>query len=817
MDNQGTKNKNYRVRFRWNAVAIYVFCALTCLAGVLYVNSLKDSIRSQRENIERNDKVLELTNELISEVNKAQSDANLFSMTDNRQHLDNFNNSISKIKSINDSIKYYYNDTTVNQILLSDIIELLDMKKILITEMSNQYNSFNPYNEIYNLLDVYLPEPKTSLKNVSIHEQDTIIYKAKKKNFFQRVGNVFSPDKSLDSIVMVSKTTIDTIVNHEEVKTNDILNDIKLYTEKGRAEFLSIVKNIERQYDELMTADQKIAEELSVILVTLHRQTLYSILEEVQKSEELIDRNINYAIIVGIIALILILTFIFFIFNDIEKVSKAQKATEEAKKRTEEIMESRHKLLLSVSHDIKTPLSSIMGNIELLQIDNNELKGNQRFISIRHSSEHILELLTNLLNYSSLDQGKQVVSHAEFNISAMCDDITNMFTSIIESKKLSFRYNKNIPNDMYVISDELKIKQILCNILSNASKYTIEGEISFSVYHANNKMVFSIIDQGVGIPEDKMKDIFKPFNRIEKNSRLSEGSGFGLYVVKGMIELLNGEISVKSKVNQGTHIEVQIPVEISDGSQNTNTSTVVCDKENLNILLVDDDNSLLTVIKAMLDKLGHHSDVCPTSAEFNKYMKNIDSYDVIFTDREMGTYSGNDVLNIIKETHPEKKVILMTARSEYNHCKSLAEGFDGYLKKPFSINDIASILNIPITEIEKKSSVFSEEFPELCSMFDDDDSIRNILQVFADATADNLMTFNTAISEDNFMAACDLCHKMYSMFTQLEQKEMSAFLSEMDMARKEKRDLPDWKSRSLDFMNQADAFLNHLYERYGIS
>lgn len=818
MDKKGTKNKNYRVRFRWNAIAIYIFCAFSCVAGVLYINSLKDSIKSQRENIQRNDKVLEFTNELISEVNEAQSAANLFTITDNKQHLEDFNQSIEKIKSINDSIKYYYNDSTVNQILLSDIIELLNMKKVIIIEMSNQYNSFNPYNEIFNLVNNYQPEVKTQ-KNISIQEQDTIIYKPQKKNFFQRIGDVFLPDNSLDSLVLVSKTTIDTIENIEKDNTIDILQDIKLYTEKGKSEYIAMVQNIEKQYDELMAADQKIAEELADILIILHRQTLYSILEEVQKSEALIDRNINYAIIGGVMALILILTFIFFIFNDVEKVSKAQKATEEAKKKTEEIMESRHKLLLSVSHDIKTPLSSIMGNIELLQMDNNELNNNQRIISMKRSSEHILELLSNLLNYSSLDQGKQVISRTEFNISKMCDDIKNMFMPIIESKHLSLHYHKKIADDMYVISDALKIKQILCNILSNATKYTIEGEIHFGVYNNDNKMIFSIIDQGVGIPEERMNDIFKPFSRIEKNSELSEGSGFGLYVVKGMIELLNGKISVKSKVNYGTHIEVQIPVKISDGSHNTEeTTVVVCDKKHLNILIIDDDNSLLTVTKAMLDKLGHHSDICLTSVEFNKYLDKLDFYDVILTDREMGTYSGNDVLNIIKNINPDKKVILMTARSEYNHRKTLAEGFDGYLEKPFSINDIATILNCPVTEEEKQPSVFADEFPELCSIFGDDESIQNILQVFADTTADNLITFNTAVNNDDYMAACNLCHRMSPMFVQLEKKEMAAFLNEMDIAGKEKRDpLPDWKSRSLEFINQADDFLNHLYEKYGIT
>lgn len=804
-------NRQYESRVKQNAVIIYLLASLLCAGMIYYISNLRNSISLQKENIKNNENILSITNSVIENVNKAQAYANLYTHSANKNHLNNFNITLSKINSLKDSIVSYNNN--YNKGTLDKIISLLQKKENIVREINTQFNAFNPYKEIYSIVENY--QPKTKNTTVATTIQDTIVYKSEKKGFFQRLGDVFVPDKSTDSIVLVSKTIIDTIVE-EDNETQNLINEIQLHTEKGRKEYLKQIGKVETKYNNLILNDQEITKEISDLLIILHKQTLKSVFEEIKKSEELMNNNINLSILIACVALLVILTFIFFIFNDVRKVVAARKATEEAKKRTEDIMESRHKLLLSVSHDIKAPLSSILGYLELMQIDSNTQEERRMISSMRNSSEHILSLLGNLLNFSRLDQGKETPILSDFNIKRLCDELNEMFTPLAENKHLNFIYENTLNDNTFIKSDALKLKQILSNLLSNAIKYTIKGNVMFTVSNDNDNLIFSITDDGIGIPQDKLDEIFKPFSRINNQESIIEGNGFGLFVVNGLIDLLDGNISVSSEIGKGSNFSVTIPVKFVNPDKAT--------KDNItnikNILVVDDDDTLLSVIASMLRKLDMKCDACHSPLEFNRYCKILNQYDIVLTDREMGAFSGLDVLNKIKELDADKKVILMTARSEYN--KDIAEdnGFDGYLRKPFSIEDIAKTFNTELT-INKgennSSNKYHDDFPELCKMFDDEESIENILMIFVETTSNNLVVLNDIINNDDFSGAVNLCHKMYPMFVQLNQSQSAEFLLKMDKMRgKDSGSFPEWKQDAISFMDAVDNFINYLSERYGI-
>lgn len=810
--------KHYESRVRWEAVVIYVLATIICAFVIYRISNLKKSIINQRVTIDHNEMVLNFTNELIQNVNEAQSHAQLYTISGNPDHLIHFNENLQKTSAIKDSIIFYSDDDAKNTKILNDIIVLLNRKENIIKEITHQYDIFNPYDEIYKLLSDYKPKEKTT-RIVPVTRVDTIVKKAEKPSFFHRV---FSSETPRDSIIFVTTTTYDTITEESPSSRVDLMEGIKIYTDKGKQEYLERLKTIENQYQSFIKSDQEISEEISNLLIVLHQQTLTSVMSEIQKSETILQRSLDYSIYGGTLALFCILLFIFLISKDIQRVSRARRAMEEAQRQTEEIMESRHKLLLSVSHDIKAPLSSILGYIELMQMEKPSENDMQRLDSMKFSAEHILSLLSNLLDFSSLDQGKQHVSRAVFNVSELSDQLTNMFKPIAENKQLKFYYHKNIANDLYVNSDALKIRQVVSNIISNAIKYTIEGEIHFGVYLVNNKLVFNVIDQGIGIPNDKIEDMFKPFSKAENNPGLAEGNGFGLYVVKGLLELLGGTINVMSELEKGSHFEIKIPVKVVEKQpeevKETTDNQVITAKKKLHILLIDDDNSLLAVVSAMLKKIGHNSDICRSYIEFNKYLTELDKYDLVLTDREMGTFSGNDVLKMIKNIYPEKRVILMTARDEYSEKYALREGFDGHIKKPFSIKDLALLLNDNWTEEEEKKCEFSDDFPQLSAMFDSDSkAIRDILQAFVNSTSDNLVILNDAITEHDFAKAQAVCHKMRPMFIQLEQKS-AEYLSDMDSCRgHDAATLPDWEEKGIEFMNQSDALLALFAEKYDIS
>ncbi len=810
--------KHYESRVRWEAVVIYVLATIICAFVIYRISNLKKSIINQRVTIDHNEMVLNFTNELIQNVNEAQSHAQLYTISGNPDHLIHFNENLQKTSAIKDSIIFYSDDDAKNTKILNDIIVLLNRKENIIKEITHQYDVFNPYDEIYKLLSDYKPKEKTT-RIVPVTRVDTIVKKAEKPSFFHRV---FSSETPRDSIIFVTTTTYDTITEESPSSRVDLMEGIKIYTDKGKQEYLERLKTIENQYQSFIKSDQEISEEISNLLIVLHQQTLTSVMSEIQKSETILQRSLDYSIYGGTLALFCILLFIFLISKDIQRVSRARRAMEEAQRQTEEIMESRHKLLLSVSHDIKAPLSSILGYIELMQMEKPSENDMQRLDSMKFSAEHILSLLSNLLDFSSLDQGKQHVSRAVFNVSELSDQLTNMFKPIAENKQLKFYYHKNIANDLYVNSDALKIRQVVSNIISNAIKYTIEGEIHFGVYLVNNKLVFNVIDQGIGIPNDKIEEMFKPFSKAENNPGLAEGNGFGLYVVKGLLELLGGTINVMSELEKGSHFEIKIPVKVVEKQpeevKETTDNQVITARKKLHILLIDDDNSLLAVVSAMLKKIGHNSDICRSYIEFNKYLAELDKYDLVLTDREMGTFSGNDVLKMIKNIAPEKRVILMTARDEYSEKYALREGFDDHIKKPFSIKDLALLLNDNLTEEEEKKCEFSDDFPQLSAMFDSDSkAIRDILQAFVNSTSDNLVILNDAITEHDFAKAQAVCHKMRPMFIQLEQKS-EEYLTDMDSRRgQDASTLPDWEEKGIEFMNQSDALLALLAEKYDIS
>ena len=810
--------KHYERRVRWEALVIYILAIIICAFVIHYISNLKKSIINQRVTIDRNEMVLNFTNELIQNVNEAQSHAQLYTISGNPEHLIKFNENLQMTSSIKDSIIYYSDNDDKNKQILNDIVVLLNRKENIIKEITHQYDIFNPYDEINKILSNYKPKEKTT-KIVAVTKQDTIYIKGDKKSFFQRV---FSSEIPRDSVILVSTTTYDTITEETPASKIDIMEGIKIYTDKGKQEYLARLKEIENQYQSFIKSDQEISEEISGLLITLHKQTLTSVMIAIQKSESVIQRNLNYSIYGGTFALVCIMLFIFLIFKDIKRVSRARKAMEEAQKRTEEIMESRHKLLLSVSHDIKAPLSSVIGYIELMLMEQHNNEDIQRLKSMKYSSQHILSLLSNLLDFSSLEQGKQFIKRADFNVSELCDQLANMFKPIAENKQLKFFYHKNISDDLYINSDALKIKQVASNIISNALKYTIEGEVHFGVYLINNKLVFNVLDQGIGIPTEKIDELFKPFSKAENNTGLAEGNGFGLFVVKGLLELLGGNLKVMSELEKGSHFEISIPVKVVEKTetqgQNSTDNQIVTTKKKLNILLVDDDNSLLAVISAMLKKIGHSSDICRSYIEFNKYINELDKYDMILTDREMGTFSGNDVMKTIKAVNKDKKIILMTASDEYSEKFAITEGFDGYIKKPFSIKDLALLLNDNWVEDDCQKCEFNDDFPQLCTMFDNDsNAIRDILQTFVKTTSDNLVTLNDSITEHDFAKAQSVCHKMRPMFIQLEQKSAD-YLTEMDSRRgQDSSTMSDWEEKGIEFMYQSDALLTMLAEKYDIS
>ena len=787
-------SRSFEGRTSWKVVVTNLFVIAMCGAMFYYIFKLQGSIQNQRINISEQNDALNLTNRFTQLVHEAQSEANLFAFTDNPKHLKRFGNLNNEISACADSILQIL-PTKQNEQRIREVERLILRKGQISYVLSRQFYYFDPLAEIDAKLQAFSPPTPPSFEQQS--------------------------NDSTTQTANVGQLTIDNSI--------DIVSDLKILSEKARSEYKKRIKEYEKKTAELITDDNHLSEEIADLLLALNQEILETTKLEMEISENIINEHLTASTYIGGAVLLLIVIFVILILSDVNKGFRARKAAEqaqadaeEAKKKTEELMESRHKMLLSVSHDIKTPLASIIGNLELMDNTGNEKEVN----SIQQSADHILDLLSNLLEFSSLEQGMLHVEKEFFNVKQLCDETASMFEPIAHKKNLDFNFKNEIKESLYANSDQLKIKQVISNLISNAIKYTIEGCIGFRASFENGNMVFRVQDSGIGIPEDKIEDIFKPFVRTDSGTKVSEGSGYGLSVVKGFVDLMEGNIEVDSVVGKGSTFTVRIPAEIKliePSSSHDNPAEMDSTTEQVEqkrILIIDDDDTLLTVISNMITKLGHLVLICRSKNDIDEALLQTDSFDYILTDREMGALNGNDILKIFKQADPNKPVYLMTARMDYDTEVAKAEGFDGFLEKPFNLKKLETMFGRHTKEEEPISKSTFSDFPELCDMMgDDEEAIRAILTIFAQNTADHLVALNDCVENDDFSTAHNLCHKMLPMFIQLQQKDATPFLSRMNTARgvsDPSTVYPEWKDDAIKFMDNADQLLEMLEERYGI-
>ena len=803
-------------RTSWKVVLTYLFVMALCAALFYYIFNLRNSIQNQRANIDLQHKALDWANRFTKNVHDAQNAANLYAFTERTQYRRQFNAAQKALNEQVDSL-VVVEISEENKKMVGEINDLIKSKGRISNQLSKQFHDFNPLAEFDRTIDTYMPPPPEEEIVVTSVSKDTIIHVPKtpeKKGFWGRIGNVFNPEKQEDSIVHITIERSDTVrIQHQAYDSLTILADLRVLSDKAKTEYWNKIKEYEKKTQELVKADNRLSEQISSLLIRLNQEILDSTITEVEKSEEIIRGNIHTSILIGAATLLLIIIFIILILSDVNKGYRARRAAEEAKRKTEEIMESRHKLLLSVSHDIKAPLTSILGQVELLDKTENA----KEIVSIQQSADHILNLLNNLLEYSSLEQGKLQVSKETFDIGQLCEEIVEMFAPIAQQKNLQFHFENSFDKGTLINTDKLKIRQILTNLISNGIKYTLEGEVSFKARLGRNLVVFDIIDTGVGIPPDKLEEVFKPFVRIETYNQFAEGSGYGMSVVKGLIDLLGGEIHTESEVGKGSHFEVRIPVEEIERPLEAKDEATEDRKKSLNILVFDDDNTLLSVIDSMLHRLGHQAIPCRSMNDFDNAMQQLDQYDYILTDREMGAVTGNDILYLVKEIDINKPVILMTGRIEYTTEKAKEEGFYGFLQKPFNLRQLENLFG-SVASTESGTEIAFPDFPAFSEMMGNDkEAMNDILSVFVQSTADDMVLMNNLIEQEDFVGMQALCHKMLPMFTQLERD--TTFLARMNAMRgkgETETDYPNWKDDATQFMAQADELMDLLSERYGI-
>ena len=459
---------------------------------------------------------------------------------------------------LNDTLKQQRLDTLMALLIAKRENTLLVMNVLKNNSRDIYYN--NKVEALHSRRDSIV----ISLQTKERHEQHETVYEVvkTKRGFFRRLGDAFRKQRTdtISTTRLTHQPSTDTI-HHRLNIADSVANALaEIHSEQQRAN--------DRQQDIISTRNDR----LQLVSIQLTKRT-WQLLEDIQSDEHnALQRVVGKAIssrramivriaVLGLLAILSAAILVVYILRDIKRERRDRQRILEAKTETERIMQQRERLLLTITHDIKAPAASIAGFIDLLSEYVDRPKAVGYLQSISGSANHLLQLVSALLDYHKLESGKAERHEVSFQPTALVCECVAQMQPLAMAKQLRLATDINVAEDMFCRSDAFRIKQIVNNLVSNAIKYTDEGEVRVGITVMNGWMTLSVSDTGCGMTPEELQSVFNAFTRLP-GAQGKEGVGLGLTITREIVTLLGGRINVASTKGKGTTFRVCLPVKV---------------------------------------------------------------------------------------------------------------------------------------------------------------------------------------------------------------------------------------------------------------
>ena len=646
---------------------------------------------------------------------------------------------------LNDTLKQQRLDTLMALLIAKRENTLLVMNVLKNNSRDIYYN--NKVEALHSGRDSIVISPQTKER----HEQHETVYEVvkTKRGFFRRLGDAFRKQRTdtISTTRLTHQPSTDTI-HHRLNIADSVANALaEIHSEQQRAN--------DRQQDIISTRNDR----LQLVSIQLTKRT-WQLLEDIQSDEHnALQRVVGKAIssrramivriaVLGLLAILSAAILVVYILRDIKRERRDRQRILEAKTETERIMQQRERLLLTITHDIKAPAASIAGFIDLLSEYVDRPKAVGYLQSISGSANHLLQLVSALLDYHKLESGKAERHEVSFQPTALVSECVAQMQPLAMAKQLRLATDINVAEDMFCRSDAFRIKQIVNNLVSNAIKYTDEGEVRVGITVLNGWMTLSVSDTGCGMTPEELQSVFNAFTRLP-GAQGKEGVGLGLTITREIVTLLGGRINVASTKGKGTTFRVCLPVKVvanqgihsggalvssaptkqqvhqqskevhqqskhnsmvgaletsappKGNSQHLNTSTP---QPIISVVIVDDDRLQGQLLNEMLRRIDgvqfditttiHADEAISIAVEKNPH--------IVFTDIEMPEMNGSEIMRRIRTASSatsatdkpvlRTKFVAMTAHEQSIMPQLRSDGFDACLFKPFSVHTLAATI-----------------------------------------------------------------------------------------------------------------------------
>ncbi len=358
--------------------------------------------------------------------------------------------------------------------------------------------------------------------------------------------------------------------------------------------------------------------------------------------------------------------------QDITSFIEAERQSESAREEAEESARVRADFLAKMSHELRTPLNGILGVSQLLKDKMSNPQDLDHMEVLCNSGEHLLAVLNDILDFSKIEQGKFNIQSSPFRLAELSNAVEKIFTPLCDDKGVKFVVSSNVNSQAIAYSDQIRLNQILFNLISNAVKFTHTGQVEVRIeigeYEQQTNLVIQVTDSGIGIEQSRLEHIFEPFVQAEETTtREYGGSGLGLAIVRSLVSLMDGTISVSSETNVGTQFDVVIPIGISDDEELHEKSQALHDPKTLfdhsiHVLLVEDNHTNAFIAKAFCEKYGMTVTWVKDGMNAIEYMKHNNDVELILMDNQLPSLGGIEATEILrKELESDVPIFACTA------------------------------------------------------------------------------------------------------------------------------------------------------------
>ncbi|WP_299006020.1 ATP-binding protein [uncultured Tenacibaculum sp.] len=775
-------------------VGYAILIVLAVISGTLLFSEIKTYIDIQKQGISDRNNIIQ-TGGLIADIyeneNLGRAAIQLNSYKRYNEYVEENKSLIKKI----DSLNFIVEDISKKNIL--DSIKLvLNNKRINITSLRrlNQQNasdkSINEAIDKLGSIDSLLG--KETLKDLVGNPEK---FNNKTGLSLERYLKLFDTEEEDKPVGATEQKQIDSLVT----ASKEILQKAQRETNIKRR-FLRIKER------ELIENDVTISRKLREVLSVLERDVISNATEAYKKHEETLNRSKTIILLAAGVGFVIIVLFSIIILNDFWRSQHYRQELESANATTSSLLKSREQLISMVSHDLRTPLSTITGFSELLQKSITSTKEKNYVVHIQNASVYMGQLVGDLLEFSKLENSKITIETIPFDLKRNIEEVANSAKSLVQNKPISINVNHDEKINSLVVSDPFRIKQILYNLVTNACKFTKEGSITIQSKLRQVKeksyVEIAVIDTGVGISKDKQNKVFKEFTQVHEKENRQNGFGLGLTISRRLAELLGGSLTLQSSLGKGSIFSLFVPITFAEKKSNIKEINSQIKRLNIHAVVVEDDTSLRTLLENILEGFG----VAVTSfSNAQEALNKIDTitYDLVLTDIQLPKMNGIHFMETLKKHRAYKgqPIVAMTGRANLSESEYIKSGFSDALIKPFTTERLTEVLqrffNINVSW-EKGKEINNKEYQSFdisslrAFLGNDTLIVEKTLRLFVKETEQNLSLLEQSVDKNDLQSFQTISHKMLGMFKQLKIHSLVVFLQDFEEA--DKIDKEVWES-----------------------